>query len=69
MQMLSITHLPQIAAAGNQQIKIYKEDFDNVTVTKLKTLSDSEREKEIAEMIGGKNKSASAITQAKELLN
>ncbi len=69
MQMISITHLPQIAAAGNQQIKIYKEDNNNVTVTKLKSLSDFEREIEIAEMIGGKNKSNSAINQAKELLN
>ena len=69
MQMLTITHLPQIAAVGNQHIKIYKEDINNTTETNLKALNKEERIIEIAEMIGGKNKSISAINQAKELLN
>jgi DNA repair protein RecN (Recombination protein N) len=69
MQMLIITHLPQIAAAGNQHIKIFKEDINNSTVTQLIALTKEERVKEIAEMIGGKNKSSLAINQAKELLN
>ena len=69
MQIFAITHLPQLAAVGNQHIKIFKEDVNQITQTKLKTLTKEERITEIAEMIGGKNKSISAITQAKELLN
>jgi DNA repair protein RecN (Recombination protein N) len=69
MQMFAITHLPQLAAVGNQHIKIFKEDVNHITETKLKTLTKEERVSEIAEMIGGKNKSISAINQAKELLN
>ena len=69
MQIFAITHSPQLAAVGNQHIKIFKEDVNQVTQTKLKTLAKEERITEIAEMIGGKNKSISAITQAKELLN
>lgn len=69
MQMFTITHLPQLAAVGNQHIKIFKEDVNQLTETKLKTLTKEERVSEIAEMIGGKNKSISAINQAKELLN
>ena len=69
MQMFAITHLPQLAAVGNQHIKIFKEDVNQLTETKLKTLTKEERVSEIAEMIGGKNKSISAINQAKELLN
>jgi len=69
MQMINITHLPQIAAVGNQHIKIYKEDINNITKTSISILNERERINEIAEMIGGKNKSISAINQAKELLN
>ena len=69
MQMINITHLPQIAAVGNQHIKIFKEDINNITKTSISILNESERINEIAEMIGGKNKSISAINQAKELLN
>ena len=69
MQMINITHLPQIAAVGNQHIKIYKEDINNITKTSISILNEKERITEIAEMIGGKNKSISAINQAKELLN
>jgi DNA repair protein RecN (Recombination protein N) len=61
--------LPQIAAVGNQHIKIYKEDINNITKTSISILKGRERITEIAEMIGGKNKSISAINQAKELLN
>ncbi len=69
MQMINITHLPQVAAVGNQHIKIYKEDINNITKTSISILKGRERITEIAEMIGGKNKSISAINQAKELLN
>jgi len=69
MQLLCITHLPQIAAKGTSHIKIYKEDISNRTVTALKLLNKEERINEIAEMIGGKERTESAINHAKELLN
>jgi len=68
LQVFSITHLPQIAANGQNQYKVYKEDINNTTVTQLKLLDENERVREIAEMIGGKNISDSAITHAKSLL-
>ncbi|WP_103864622.1 DNA repair protein RecN [Aquimarina sp. I32.4] len=68
LQVFSITHLPQIAANGQNHYKVYKEDVKNTTITRLKLLDEKERVKEIAEMIGGKNISDSAITHAKSLL-
>lgn len=69
MQVLSITHLPQIAARGEHHLKVYKEDINQVTVTHLKKLDKDERISEIAQMLGGKNISEAAIANAKELLN
>ena len=69
MQVMSITHLPQIASRGKQHIKVYKEDVENQTQTRLRTLSEEERVVEIAQMIGGKNISEAALANAKELLN
>lgn len=69
MQLLSITHLPQIAAKGDHHIKVYKEDTHEVTATYLKPLNDQERIVEIAQMLGGKDVSEAALANAKELLN
>lgn len=69
MQVITITHLPQIAAKGNQHYKVYKEELNNTTTTSLKQLSEDERIVEIAEMLSGKNISDSALTHARELLN
>lgn len=69
MQVITITHLPQIAAKGNQHYKVYKEESADTTITNLKQLSEDERIVEIAEMLSGKNISDSAITHARELLN
>ena len=69
MQVITITHLPQIAAKGNQHYKVFKEQVNNSTITNLKLLSEDERIVEIAEMLSGKNISDSALTHAKELLN
>ncbi len=69
LQVFSITHLPQIAAKGDYQYKVYKEDANNTTVTNLKVLSNEDREREIAEMIGGKEISDSALSHAKSLLS
>lgn len=69
MQVITITHLPQIAAKGNQHYKVYKEEVNGVTTTNLKQLSEDERIVEIAEMLSGKDISDSAMMHAKELLN
>ncbi|WP_339662373.1 DNA repair protein RecN [uncultured Polaribacter sp.] len=69
MQVIAITHLPQIAAKGINHYKVYKEEIKGVTTTNLKQLTTEERIVEIAEMLSGKDISASAITHAKELLN
>ena len=69
MQVITITHLPQIAAKGNQHYKVYKEELNNTTTTSLKQLSEDERIVEIAEMLSGKNISDSALIHARELLN
>ena len=67
-QVFSITHLPQIAAKGTVQYKVYKEDKENVTHTQLKQLSTKERVAEIAEMIGGKQLTDAAKAHAESLL-
>ncbi len=69
MQIISITHLPQIAAKGTHHIKVYKEDEKDVTVTRLKALNEEERIVEIAQMIGGSQLTDASIAHAKELLN
>ena len=69
MQVIAITHLPQIAAKGSSHYKVYKEEINGVTTTNLKQLSTEERIKEIAEMLSGKDISDSAIMHAKELLS
>jgi DNA repair protein RecN (Recombination protein N) len=69
MQVISITHLPQVAAKGDNHYKVYKEEINSVTTTNLRLLSADERIVEIAEMLSGKEISETAITHAKELLN
>jgi DNA repair protein RecN (Recombination protein N) len=69
MQVIAITHLPQIASKGKSHYKVFKEDKNGVTASNLKLLSTDERIVEIAEMLSGKDISESALTHAKELLN
>lgn len=69
MQVFSITHLPQVAAKGASHFKVFKEEEGMVTNTKMKKLTSEERVIELAEMLGGKNISASALAHAKQLLN
>jgi DNA repair protein RecN (Recombination protein N) len=69
MQVIAITHLPQIAAKGSSHYKVYKKEINGVTTTNLKQLTTDERIVEIAEMLSGKDISDSALTHAKELLN
>lgn len=69
MQIFSITHLPQVASKGDHHFKVYKIDEDNITNTKMKKLSTDERIVELAEMLGGKDVSDSAMAHARQLLN
>ncbi len=68
MQVITITHLPQIAAKGSHHYKVYKKDVAGATNTYLKKLSSEERIAEVAEILGGKQMSSSAMEHAKELL-
>lgn len=69
MQIFSITHLPQVAAKGKHHYKVYKEEELMGTNTKMKLLSKEERVTELAEMLGGKTISDSALAHARQLLN
>lgn len=69
MQVIAITHIPQIASKGRQHYKVFKQDSSNNVVTQLKELSQVDRIAEIAEMLSGKNISNTAIEHAKQLLN
>lgn len=68
-QLISITHLPQIAAKGDYHKKVYKVVGKKSTITQITELSLEERVVEIAQMIGGSTVSESAIAHAKQLLN
>lgn len=67
MQVISITHLPQIASKGKLHLKVYKQDINGKTTTQLKALEKEERIIEIAEMLGGDSTSSSAIAHSKTL--
>ncbi len=69
MQVFSITHLPQVASKGNHHFKVFKVDEANATRTRMKKLGDDERVVELAEMLGGKDLSDSALAHARQLLN
>ncbi len=69
MQIFSITHLPQVASKGDYHFKVYKEDIKNSTHTNMKELTPDERVVELAEMLGGKELSDSAMAHARQLLN
>lgn len=68
VQVLNITHLPQIAAKGKHHFKVYKYDKNEQTFTSIKELTENERIEEIAQMLGGENYSATTMKAAKELL-
>jgi DNA repair protein RecN (Recombination protein N) len=68
MQVINITHLPQIAAKGDHHYLVYKEDTDSETVTRLKLLSPDERVSELAKMLSGEIITEAARMNAAELL-
>jgi DNA repair protein RecN (Recombination protein N) len=67
-QVISITHLPQIAALGSHHYKVYKVDGEESTTSHIIELDDEQRIKEIANMLSGENITSAAISNAKELL-
>ncbi len=68
MQVLAITHLPQIAAKGKAHYKVYKSDDEHTTTTNLVRLSEEERLTEIARMLSGSTVTEAAIQNAKVML-
>lgn len=67
-QVISITHLPQIASLGNVHYKVYKEETADGTTSRMTQLTDDERVHEIAQMLSGSDVSEAAMKNAKELL-
>ena len=67
-QVISITHLPQIAAVGQMHYKVYKEETDSGTTSRMILLDGDARVREIAQMLSGSDVSEAAINNAKELL-
>lgn len=67
-QVISITHLPQIAALGSTHYKVFKEDTEDATISQMQKLNKEERIREIAQMLSGSDISDAAINNAKELL-
>jgi len=68
MQVITITHLPQIASKGNSHFSVYKEDKKNKTVTQIKALSKEERILEVASMLSTGKPTDASLKNAKELL-
>ena len=68
MQVIGITHLPQVAAKGNEQLLVKKDSTKKVTETKLSKLSREERIQELAKMLSGSEVTTTSISNAQELL-
>jgi DNA repair protein RecN (Recombination protein N) len=68
MQVIAITHLPQIASKGDTHFRVYKHEKDEITNTNITKLNEEERILELAKMLSGDNPGESAIQNARELL-
>jgi DNA repair protein RecN (Recombination protein N) len=68
MQVITITHLPQLASKGASHFFVYKEDDANHTYTRMRKLTSDERVVEIAKMLSSGSPSVKAMENAKELL-
>ncbi len=68
LQVIAITHLPQMASKGETHLFVYKEVSGPQTYTRMKILNEEERVLEIAKMLSGDDPGANAISNAKELL-
>ncbi|MFT6716835.1 MAG: DNA repair protein RecN (Recombination protein N) [Saprospiraceae bacterium] len=68
MQVISITHLPQIASKGNHHFKVIKTDVGEITQSQIEVLTSEGRIQEVAQMLSGSNVTQAAVKNAKELL-
>jgi len=68
MQVINITHLPQVASRGSRHFHVYKDDSGDSTITRVKLLSPDERIMEVARLLSGSEVTATAVKNAKELL-
>lgn len=68
-QVISITHLPQIAALGKNHYKVSKTETPNGTISNMTPLNEQQRIEEIAQMLSGSNITKAALANARELLN
>ena len=68
-QVISITHLPQIAAMGSHHYKVIKEETQTGTISQMRELTPAQRVEEIAQMLSGSDISQAALANAKELIN
>lgn len=68
MQVINITHLPQVASRGTRHYHVYKDDTDNSTFTRVKLLSPDERILEVARLLSGSEVTETAMKNARELL-
>lgn len=68
MQVINITHLPQVASRGGMHYHVYKEESDHSTITRVRLLNDEERVTEVARLLSGSTITEAAIHNARELL-
>lgn len=69
IQVIAITHLPQVASKGHSHYKVFKEDTEHATVTRIKELGQEERVKELAVMLSGSSVNDAALANARSLLS
>jgi DNA repair protein RecN (Recombination protein N) len=68
MQVINITHLPQVAALGNRHYHVYKEDDGKSTITRIKLLNNDERLNEVARLLSGAEITNASLDNARELM-
>jgi len=68
MQVVNITHLPQVASRGTKHYHVYKDESGSETITRIKLLSPDERIFEVARLLSGREITETAIKNAKELI-
>jgi DNA repair protein RecN (Recombination protein N) len=68
MQVINITHLPQVASRGKMHYHVYKDDTEDSTITRIKLLSQDERILEVARLLSGSEVTETALRNARELL-
>lgn len=69
LQVITITHLPQVAGKGDQHFKVYKQDEDDSTITHITQLDENERLNEVARMLSGSNITPEALANARTLMS